>query len=205
MANSTEQPRNICRICGFPQKVVGKEKSFICERCGSKNKVYSPRSERLTLTFALTALIFYVPANIFPFMTLELYGSRHSATVWGGVTALIDKGHWPIGLVVFLASMVVPLLKLAILFYLALTAKSGKHTKLKTRLYLIVEVIGRWSMLDIFLLAVLVAVVKLGSWTDVQPEPGSILFALVVIFTMAASAYFKPEVLWENHKEQKDG
>ncbi|XGC80626.1 paraquat-inducible protein A [Bdellovibrio bacteriovorus] len=142
---------------------------------------------------------------MFPFMTLELYGNRQSATVWGGVVQLMDKGHWPIGLVVFLASMVIPLIKLAILFYLSLTAKNGKHTKLKTQLYLIVEVIGRWSMLDIFLLAVLVAVVKLGSWTNIEPEPGALMFALVVIFTMMASAYFKPEILWDHHKENEGG
>lgn len=191
-----------CRICGYPAPKNLEGNSYICERCGSKNQLYQPLSEKLTLAFSLTALILYLPANVFPFMTLELYGNRQSATVWSGVTALFNKGQWHIALVVFLASMVIPLLKLAILFYLSLTAKNGKHRKLKTRLYLIVEVIGRWSMLDIFLLAVLVAVVKLGSWTNVEPEPGALMFALVVIFTMMASAYFNPESLWEDPKEE---
>lgn len=149
------------------------------------------------MVFSLTALIFYLPANLFPFMTIELYGNRHSSTIWEGILSLMDAGSWAIAAIVFLASMFIPLLKLIILFYLSLTARNGKNQHFKTSLYRFIEAIGRWSMLDIFLLAVLVAIMKLGPWTTVEPEIGSLMFALVVVFTMLASANFDPQLFWE--------
>lgn len=150
----------------------------------------------MTVAYSLTALIFYIPAMAFPFMSIELYGARTSATIWGGIVSLAEAGSWAIALVVFLASILIPLVKLVILFYLALSSQIG-NARFKTRLYHFVEVIGRWSMLDIFLLAVLVAIMKLGPWTRVEPQPGAVMFALVVIFTMLASAKFDPQLLWK--------
>ncbi|MBL7544526.1 MAG: paraquat-inducible protein A [Bdellovibrionaceae bacterium] len=167
---------------------------------------FPPKSIQATFIYSLTALIFFIPSNLYPFMTVELYGQRNSSTIWTGVLSLIDDGSWPIALVVFLASLVIPLLKLIILFYLALTAKNNFNNTFKKRLYDIIEIIGRWSMLDIFLLAVLVAILKLGRWTTVEPGPGAWLFTLVVIFTMLASAAFDPEFLnpEENHESKKN-
>jgi paraquat-inducible protein A len=140
-----------------------------------------------TLSFSLTALIFYVPANMFPFLTMEIYGNRNSATIWDGVEALMHSGSWTVAIIVFLASILIPFLKLAILFYLAVTVTTEKNNSFKMQLHTIVDNIGRWSMLDIFLLAIMVSVMKLGTWTSVEPEVGSLFFALVVIFTMLAS------------------
>lgn len=153
------------------------------------------QNNQATLVFSLTALIFFIPANLFPFMTIELYGHRNSSTVWDGVVALARDGAWFIAIIVFLASIIVPFLKLFILFYLALSKPTERNIKLHYNLYRTIEAIGRWSMLDIFLLAILVAVMKLGRWTTVEPEIGSYLFALVVIFTMLASAIFHPASL----------
>jgi len=160
-----------------------------------------PKSIHSTLAYSLTALILYIPANAIPFMSIELYGNRNTSTIWEGIVTLTEAGSWPIALIVFLASMAIPFLKLFILFYLALTARNKKHPHFKMKLYKIIESIGRWSMLDIFLLAVLVAILKLGPWTTVEPELGSLLFALVVIFTMVASASFDPQILWEQENE----
>jgi paraquat-inducible protein A len=102
---------------------------------------------------------------------------------------------------VFLASILIPILKLLILFYLSLAGGNPHHRRFKMRLLQFVEAIGRWSMLDIFLLAIMVALVKLGHWTEVKPEIGSALFALVVVFTMMASAYFDPRILWSHGNE----
>ena len=148
-----------------------------------------------TMAFALTALIFYVPANIFPFMTIEMYGNRNTTTVWSGILDLAEGGSWPLAIIVFLASMLIPFFKLIILFYLGLTSKNQKNKKFKLTLYKTVEAVGRWSMLDIFLLAILVAIMKLGSLANVKPEPGALLFALVVIFTMLSSAFYNPKIL----------
>ena len=174
--------------------------TLTCQRCGHSHKNLKPKSARLTLAFSLTALILYIPANIFPFMTIELYGSRNSATIWGGIVSLAESGSLAIALIVFLASMLIPFVKLVILFYLTLFSSVG-NPKFNTKLYYIVESIGRWSMLDIFLLAVLVAIMKLGPWTVVQPGIGSLLFAIVVIFSMLASAYFDPQNLWKDENE----
>jgi paraquat-inducible protein A len=188
----------MCHFCSHPIPVTdGFVNSIDCDQCGHKNRRLTPKSAELTLVYSLTALIFMVPANILPFMTIELYGNVHSSTIWGGILSLAEAGSIPIALIVFLASMVIPVVKLVILFYLSLTAKNHKNPRFKTRLYHIVEAIGRWSMLDIFLLAVLVAIMKLGAWTRVEPELGSLLFAFVVLFTMLASANFDPQLLWK--------
>lgn len=192
-----------CHICGFPLNVVPGEVT-ICPNCGHKDRRFTNRSARLSLVFALTALIFYIPANIFPFMTIELYGKTNSSTIWTGLVSLIDQRSYAIAIVVFLASLLIPILKLMILFYLSAAGLNGDRSRFKMNLYHFVEAIGRWSMLDIFLLAILVAMVKLGHLTTVHPGPGSAMFLLVVIFTMLASAYFDPRLLWENKNETND-
>ncbi|MEK6772904.1 MAG: paraquat-inducible protein A [Bdellovibrionota bacterium] len=159
------------------------------------------KSARLTMAFAMTALIFYIPANIFPFMTIEMYGHRNSSTIWQGIVSLAQDGSWLIALVIFLASILIPFLKIIILFYLSLVAKKTTDPSFNIKLHQFVEAIGRWSMLDIFLLAVLVAVVKLGKLTTVTAEPGAVMFLFVVIFTMLASAYFDPQFLESENDE----
>lgn len=158
------------------------------------------QSQLLSLVFSLTALILYVPANIFPFMSIELYGKRNTSTIWGGIVSLADAGSWAIAIIVFLASILIPFLKLLTLFYLSLSDPAG-NPQLKNTLYVIVENIGRWSMLDIFLLAIMISILKLGKWATVEPKVGALLFAMVVIFTMLASAYFKSPL---KHREGSD-
>lgn len=187
-----------CSICNH-QLEIHPGKASTCPQCGHKDRRFTHRSAVLSFVFSLTALIFYIPANIFPFMTIELYGNRNSSTIWSGITSLMEQRSYAIALVVFLASILIPILKLVILFYLAATGGNGKLPRFKMHLYQFIEAIGRWSMLDIFLLAVLVAMVKLGSWTTVEPGLGAAMFLLVVIFTMMASAYFDPRILWEKH------
>lgn len=192
-------------ICDFCTNPVLAPKDFNatihCGRCGHKNHRLKPRSPRLSMIFTLTALIFYIPANILPFMTIEFYGAVNKSNIWNGVVSLAEGGSWLIAIIVFLASMLIPFLKLIILFYLGLSSKAKRLPEFKTKLYHFVEIIGRWSMLDIFLLAVLVSIMKLGRWTTVTAEPGAIMFLLVVIFTMLASAFFDPKLLWKDKND----
>lgn len=194
----------LCQSCSFPI-LISEKNHLSCERCGEKYFYPKPASIQASLAYSFTALIFFVPANLLPFMTIELYGRKNSSTIWEGIQSLADNGSWPIAMVVFLASLMIPLLKLVVLFYLAATAHHHQNEKFKTKLFHFIEAIGRWSMLDIFLLAVLVAIMKLGPWAQVQPEPGSLLFLLVVVFTMLASNAFDPRLLWseENAVEHK--
>jgi paraquat-inducible protein A len=192
-----------CEICYYSNDIV-EGSVLICKQCGHKDRRFTNRSAKLSLVFSLTAMIFYIPANIFPFMTIELYGDKNSSTIWTGILSLLDQRSYAIALVVFLASILIPILKLLIIFYLSMSGRNGRHSKFKMELYGFVEAIGRWSMLDIFLLAILVAMVKLGHWTSVRPEAGAGMFALVVISTMLSSAYFDPRILWEQSREKSD-
>lgn len=195
----------ICNQCGFENPVDSPNLTpRLCGRCEHSITQIKPDSLMATWAFSLTAMIFYIPANLFPFMTMDLYGSRNSATIWGGIIQLAEADSWFIAGVVFLASMVIPLLKLLGLFYLSFRIEKHDKPLLKTRIYRVVEGIGRWSMLDIFLLAVLVAIMKLGPWTSVEPEVGSLMFALVVIFTMFASACFDTRLLWEKDNARQN-
>jgi len=156
-----------------------------------------------TAALSLTALILYVPANLYPVMRMEFMGAASENTIWTGVVSLAGDGMWEIALLVFCASILVPLMKLLGLFYLVLTAGSVKRKKDRTLVYKIIEAVGRWSMLDVFLLSILVALVKLGSLATVLPGPGIIAFAAVVVLTILASQGFDPRVIWEIPEETK--
>lgn len=172
-----------------------------CKTCGTSH--HRPRpSVQQTVAYSLAALCLMLPANLYPFMIFEIYGNREEATIWGGCVSLARSGSWGIAILVFVASLVTPLLKILGLLYLSLTARNGKRPLFKTKVYHIIEIVGRWSMLDIFLLAVLVAIFKLGS-TQVEPGLGAPLFAAVVVFTMLASSAFDPRLLWEKEVHGK--
>lgn len=186
-----------CDQCDQLNDVPQEAHRFFCDRCGHQLKGAENPSRMHSLVYAVTAFIFYVPALMFPFMSIEMNGIQNSSTIWQGVKSLMDSGSWLIAFIVFVASIFVPVFKLFILFYLGIPSTDTHNALLKTRLYRFVENIGRWSMLDIFLLAVLIAILKIAPWTHVQPEIGSVLFGFVVIFSIASSATFDPRIIWK--------
>jgi paraquat-inducible protein A len=130
---------------------------------------------------------------------MYLHGSYSESTVWDGVVTLMTHNEWAVAVIVFLASMVIPLVKLAGLFALVVTARMGwsRHLRERTWLYKFIDAVGPWAMLDVFLLAVLVALVKLSGWAKVVPGPGLLAFSAMVVLTMLASAAFDPKLIWE--------
>ena len=150
-----------------------------------------------TAAFSLAALILYVPANIYPILRMDYYGAYSESTVWDGCGRLFRDGMWPVAIIVFLASIIIPLFKLLGLFFLVVTAKSMKRQKERTRVFRFIEVIGPWAMLDVYLLAVLVAVVKLEQLATILPGPGLLAFTAVVVLTILASACFDPRLIWD--------
>ena len=148
---------------------------------------------------AVAAAILYVPANLYPVMTLVSFGQATSATILGGVEELITGGMLPLALLVFFASITVPMLKLLGLVYLLFSVRrrSTWRPRERTTLYRLVESVGRWSMLDIFVLAVLAGLVRLGSIATIVPGIGAISFAAVVVLTMFAAMSFDPRLLWD--------
>lgn len=158
----------------------------------------SPQT-RLELARALvvSGLILYLPANLLPVMTMTVAGDVEPLTVWGGVMELYDSGLLPIAAIVFLASLVVPFLKLVSLSWLLLLHGTTTLRKHRTILHRILHQIGTWSMIDLFLLAVLAAVGQLGVLASVQAEPGAIFFAAVLLCSLFAADLYQPEMIWQ--------
>jgi paraquat-inducible protein A len=190
-----------CRTCGLVQRTdeVPPRATAECRRCGSILRRHKANSLDRTAALSLAALIFYVPANIYPILRMEYYGAYSESTVWDGCVNLFRDGQWMVAAIVFLASILVPLFKLLGLFFLVVTTKfrSARRRRERTRVYRIIEVIGPWAMLDVFLLAVLVALVKLERLATVLPGRGLVAFAAVVVLTILASASFDPRAIWE--------
>ena len=191
-----------CETCGLVQRVepLAKSTAAECFRCGAFLGVRrSAASLHATAALSLAALVLYVPANIYPILRMEFYGAHADNTIWDGVTSLAQHNQWVVAAIVFLASMVVPLVKLAGLFFLVGSSivKRGRRLRWRTGLYKFIDAVGPWAMLDVFLLAVLVSLVKLGQLATVVPGPGLFAFTGVVVLTMLASAAFDPKLIWE--------
>ena len=171
-----------------------------CVRCSSfLAAAGSTRRLEVVAALSLAALVLFVPANVFPILKMYLYGAYSENTVWDGVVSLMRHDQWLVAAIVFLASMVIPLVKLAGLFSLVVTARMGWGRRLRgrTQLYKLIDAVGPWAMLDVFLLAVLVALVQLNTIAQVLPGPGLVAFTAMVVLTMLASAAFDPRLIWE--------
>src|ERR1035438_9263876 len=198
-----KQPDSIvvCDICGLPQRMEPLQKGdvAICVRCGSILATHKKRSLERTAAFSFAALLLYLPANLYPILRMEFHGVFTESTVWDSCANLFRDGQWPVAIIVFMASILIPLLKLLGLFFLVVTTKF-KLKQARTqrmRVYKIIDVIGPWAMLDVFMLAILVALVKLGRIATVLPGPGLLAFASVVVLTILASSSFEPKLIWE--------
>jgi paraquat-inducible protein A len=195
-----------CETCGLPQRVEELPPGTVaeCIRCGYP---VSAHGAGVDVTFALTiaALVLYIPANLYPILRMEVYGAYSENTVWDGVVSLWQYNEYFVAVVVFLASIVIPLLKLMGLFFLVISVKWGRGRRLRgrTRIYKFIDAIGPWAMLDVFLLAILVALVKAGGLGRIIPGPGLLAFTLVVVFTILASQAFDTKLIWESHRDRR--
>jgi paraquat-inducible protein A len=190
-----------CTTCGQAQRMVQLDprEAAECCRCGSLLARGTTGSLERVAAFSLAALAFYIPANIYPILRMNFYGAYSESTVWDGCVSLARDGQWIVAGVVFSASILIPFIKLLALFYLGITAKFGRERgrRERTRIYRLIEAIGPWAMLDVFLVAVLVALVRLEKLATVLPGPGLVAFTAVVVFTLLASASFDPRSIWE--------
>jgi paraquat-inducible protein A len=170
-----------------------------CARCGCVLHRRRRNSVATTWALVITAAILYIPANLYPVMTVISFGRGAPDTILSGVVHLIESGMWPLALLVFFASVVVPMLKLVGLIILLISVQRGAQGRLRDRtvLYRIVESVGRWSMIDIFMLSILVALVRLGSLATIEPGVGATSFAAVVVVTMFAATAFDPRLMWD--------
>src|SRR5258706_7248614 len=180
-----------CPTCGLVQQVEPPRphQAVECPRCGSTLAEYKAGSVIPTAALSLAALILYVPANIYPILSMERYGVYSESTVWGDVTGLMKAGYWFLAAVVFLASIAAPLLKLAGLFFLVATTQQGtpRWRRERTRIYRFIEGIGPWARIDVFLLAVLVALGRLCQLASILPVRALLAFTCVRALNLLAS------------------
>lgn len=171
-----------------------------CPRCGADLHRRRPGSIARSWAFLLAAMIFYVPANLYPVVSTKLLGTGGAATIMRGVIEFWNGGSYGIALLIFVASIAVPCVKFAVLSTLLVLAQLRSHRALRrrARLYRMIEFIGYWSMLDVMVVAVSAAAVKFGAVGDIEPRIGILYFGTVVILTMVAAMNFDPRLTWDN-------
>ena len=190
-----------CHLCQFVCRLprLSSGETARCPRCDSVVHRRRPNALERCTALLVAAMILYLPANIYPVMTVIMFGRGEPSTILGGVKELLTGGSWPLALLVFFASITVPVLKMVGLVYLLASVRRRSRARLRERtgLYRIVEAVGRWSMVDIFVLSILVAMVRLGSLATIAPGLGALSFAAVVVLTMFAAMSFDPRLIWD--------
>lgn len=192
-----------CEMC---MKLAPQSASH-CPRCNTRLHARKTDSLQRTLALLITACLLYIPANVYPIMYTEQLGTEEASTILGGVMVLIELGSAPIALVIFVFSVIVPLGKIAVMFYLAWTVYG--HSRLTPRqssiLYRVTQFVGKWSMVDVFVVAILVALVHLTGLLVVRPGVAALSFAAVVMLTMVATESFDSRLIWDNSDEATGG
>ena len=188
-----------------PNKSVTEKSTIHCPCCRSSLHSRIPNSLSRTWALLFAALILYIPANTLPIMTVVFWGEGQPDTILSGVMHLFAGGMWPLALLIFIASIFIPILKLMTLFGLLISVhlKVRWRPKDRTIIYRITEFVGRWSMVDIFVIALLVALVQFGNTANVTPNLGALSFAAVVILTMFAAHTFDPRLIWDVIEDEK--
>lgn len=190
----------VCHCC---DAIVGESLSR-CPRCQSKVRRRIPDSFQHTLALLLAATVLYLPANLLPIMTTVQLGEERRDTIFSGVIHLFESGNFGIATIVFVASIVVPIGKIITLGYLLWAIRKGEqgHPKRQTFVYRVTEFVGRWSMIDVFVVTLLVAMVQFGVLANVEPNGAIVCFAGVVVLTMLAAETFDPRLLWDAHNDK---
>jgi paraquat-inducible protein A len=187
----------LCPHCGL---LIGSdEERIICPRCAGTVMRRKPNSFARCAALVIASYLLYIPANLLPVLSVTRVGHTENDTILAGVIELLRAGMWPLALIVFTASIAVPVLKLfALSWFLVSTGrKSRHHIEGRTRLHRIVDAIGRWSNIDVFMIGLLAALVNFGNLVTIRPEPGANAFACVVFLTMLASNAFDARLMWD--------
>lgn len=193
-----------CHSCGLlSPKNTDLSAHHRCPRCGAALHMRKPASLARTWALVIAAAILYVPANVLPVTLTTSLGQTQADTIFSGVYYFMVTGSWHIAIIIFVASVVVPLLKLVSLTYLLISIhlRSAWRPVDRTRLYRLTEIVGRWSMVDVFVITVLVALVKMGTLANIEAGPGGVFFAAVVVVTMLAAECFDPRLIWDAIEE----
>ncbi|MEO1273134.1 MAG: paraquat-inducible protein A, partial [Myxococcota bacterium] len=194
----------VCHICDFVLTDAAEEPVPHCPRCESHMHHRKPNGLARCAALSLAAALFYIPANIYPVMTVIWFGRGFPDTIISGVLSLIKQGLWPLAVIIFFASILIPILKILVLAFLMLSVKlrSSWKPRLRTQMFRLTEAIGRWSMIDVFMVGILIALVRLGNLASVEAGAGVASFAAVVVLTMFAAHAFDPRLIWDRMEKQ---
>lgn len=189
-----------CHGCGLVSRPAPGAHEGRCPRCDEKLEFRKTDSLNRTLAFLISAAICYIPANLLPVMKTNTISGSESDTIMQGVVLLWSPTGWPLSLIVLFASIMIPSAKILALLYLVFTVKRGslQNNAQRVRLYRLVDIIGRWSMVDVFVDTFTVALIQLQPLMSVEPGPGLLFFAAVVILTMLAVESFDPRLIWDS-------
>ncbi len=192
-----------CRLCGN----VDLAGSNRCSRCGARRYSRTPRSIQKSLAWLIVAILLYIPANALPIMDTTQLGRSTTSTIIGGAVSLWEHGSYVIAAIIITASVLVPLAKIGSLAWLCLTVIQKRVCARKERSFLfhVTEIIGRWSMIDIFVVAVLVALVQLENIMSITPGPAALSFCGVVIATMFSAMSFDSRLIWDTQAKLEEG
>lgn len=190
----------LCHVCGLlNHRAAPRGGRSSCARCGTALHARKPNSVVRTWALLIAAYVLYIPANVLPVLETEAILEETSDTILGGAVRLWSQGAWPLALVIIIASFGVPLFKLFTLTWLLMNVRSGANADMRqrTRLYRVIDYIGRWSMVDIYVGALLVGLVQFPPFATVQVGPAAVAFSAVVVLTILASRSFDPRLLWD--------
>ena len=192
-----------CAQCGLLCRSTEDSGDLACPRCGTALHARKPDSLGRTWAFLIASVILYIPANTLTVMRTDSFFGRENHTILGGVVDLWNGGSWDLALIVFVASIVVPILKMLALALLAISAQRRSRWRRleRARLYRMLETVGHWSMLDVFVVALLVGLVRFHSIAEVLPGPGIGAFGAVVVLTMLSSMSLDPRLIWDDNAD----
>lgn len=201
--SARSQQLQACTCCGQLVHLPSLNQP-VCPRCDSRLQPRHRANTQISWALLLTAAMLYIPANTLPIMQTTKFGDSVAATIMGGIIILWENGEIPVALIIFVASIVVPLIKMLVLGWLCLIAQQTQNVGvlMRYRLYQFIEFIGRWSMVDVFVVAILVALVQDGQLLSVLPGPAALAFCGVVVLTMLATLAFDPHLIWHPDSEQ---
>ncbi|NII10080.1 paraquat-inducible membrane protein A [Oleiagrimonas sp. C23AA] len=187
-------------------RAPGPDQAAVCPRCGARVHLRKPHSLASCWALLLSAMMLYIPANVLPIMRTGTLFSKEDNTILSGVVELYRNGSWDLAVIVFVASIMVPMLKFLALITLLVSTQRGSSwaSTHRAKLYRVVELVGYWSMLDVFVVTLLVALVNFQPLAEVEPLPGVVYFGLVVVLTMLASMSFDPRLIWDNDPSHAD-
>ena len=193
-----------CHCCGLVQRLPRRitDERLVCCRCGTTLNHHSASRNHLAAALSASALVLYLPATMLPMLRIEQLGHRQEDSLLSGIVALLAQDYWLVGGVVLLFSVILPPLKLLALLALS-SNRLAPPRRFRALLYRAVELLGRWGMLDVMLVAILIAVVKLGGLVSIGAGPGLVAFTLLVLLSLLASLSFNPHMMWEEHAASK--